>query len=189
MFSIQDRFREVIRHNTSEARRFADLQALTGITANSWNKAYNLKQRPTPEMLQAVAQLWPEYAFWLATGVTDARNGHISCRDGDHRQFYPERSYSPRRAAKPYFTQLIEMFRRTYGDKTQYQTEAMAREAETELARLALSRETEDQALRSTEDTLSALRAAQAAEKAANERDIEELTTQFGRSTLNEAGK
>ena len=177
MHEIQDRFREVIRHNTSEARRFADLQALTGIPSTSWNKTYNGKQKPSAEMIQAVAQLWPEYAFWLATGVTDARNGHISCRDGAHRQFYPERTCAPRRAAKPYFTQLIEMFRRRYGDKSRYPTELMEREAETELARLDLSREGEDQALRAVDGTLEALRKAEAAEQAAKAREIRELTT------------
>ncbi|PQP07986.1 hypothetical protein C5615_37005 [Burkholderia cepacia] len=29
-------------------------------------------------MLEALARRWPEYAFWLATGLTDAANGHVS---------------------------------------------------------------------------------------------------------------
>uniref|UniRef100_UPI001ABBF396 hypothetical protein n=2 Tax=Pseudomonas TaxID=286 RepID=UPI001ABBF396 len=62
MQDIQDRFRAVIRHNTSDTRRYAELEALTGIPAASWNKAYNERQRPTAEMLQAIARQWPEYA-------------------------------------------------------------------------------------------------------------------------------
>lgn len=176
MQHIQDRFREVIRQNTSEIRRFAELEALTGIPATSWNKTFNNKQKPSAEMIQAIAQLWPEYAFWLATGVTDARNGHISCRDGARRQFYPERACAPRRAAKPYFTQLIEMFRRKYGDMPLYPSELMEREAETELARLDLSREGEDQALKSADGTLEALQKAEATERAARERELREIT-------------
>ncbi|HBN8613193.1 hypothetical protein P3C94_11080 [Pseudomonas aeruginosa] len=184
MYDIQDRFREVIRHNTSEARRFADLQALTGIPATSWNKTYNRKQKPSAEMIQAVAQTWPEYAFWLATGVTDARSGHISCRDGDSRHFYPERSCAPRHLAKPYFKQMIEMFRRLYGDKDPYPTEVMEREAETELVRLELARESEDQALRAADSTLKALRRCEAAEQAAREHE-EPLVTPLGQASLN----
>lgn len=183
MKDIHDRFREVIRHNTSEARRFADLQALTGIPATSWNKTYNQKQKPSAEMIQAIAQLWPEYAFWLATGVTDARNGHISCRDGVSQHFLPERSCAPRHLAKPYFRQLIEMFRRQYGDKDPYPTEVMAREAETELARLELARESEDQALRAADPMLEALRRREAAEQSAKEHE-RPLVTPLGQASL-----
>ncbi|WP_052273567.1 hypothetical protein [Pseudomonas aeruginosa] len=163
MQDIQDRFRAVIRHNTSDTRRYAELEALTGIPAASWNKAYNERQRPTAEMLQAIARQWPEYAFWLITGVTDARYGHISCRDGIRREFYPERRFGRRGTAQLYFTHLIEMFRRKYGDKSLYPLESMEREAAATLIQLEMSRRAEDQALDPDESVAEKYRAAEAA--------------------------
>jgi len=48
----------------------------TGIVATRWRKAYTHQQRPTPDMIEALCRLKPEYAFWIATGITDAENGH-----------------------------------------------------------------------------------------------------------------
>lgn len=170
MHSIQDRFSAVIRQKTSKTRRYAEMEALTGIPATSWNKAFNGKQRPTPEMLQAVGQLWPEFAYWLLTGVTDARHGHVSCRDGTPCQFYPERSYGPRSAARPYFMHTLEMFRHTYGDKNEYPTEVMEKEAMVQLVRLELAREGEELALQGGDATLDALKDMQATLAAAESR-------------------
>ncbi|MDE3736404.1 hypothetical protein PSH28_07360 [Pseudomonas resinovorans] len=176
MDNIVDRFRAVIRQNTSDKRRWAELEALTEIPATSWNKAFNGKQRPTIEMVQAVARLWPEYAFWLATGVTDAKHGHISCRNGALRQFYPERSFSPRNAAKPYFAQLIDSFNRTYGDSNPYESDIEENEARVQLARLEVAREAEEQALNEIDGTsaIEALKKARGALKSATERANEE---------------
>lgn len=123
-------------------------------------------------MIQAVSRLWPEYAFWLATGVTDAKHGHISCRTGTPRQFYPERPYAPRNAAKPYFAQLIESFVRTYGEGNSYESEIEEKEAEVQLRRLEVAREAEEQALNDLDRTsaLEALKSARAALDAASER-------------------
>jgi hypothetical protein len=32
-------------------------------------------------MIEALARRWPQYAFWLATGLTDAENGHTAPPD------------------------------------------------------------------------------------------------------------
>jgi len=143
VYSIQDRFRAVIHRNTSETRRWSELEALTGIPATSWQKAFNAKQRPTAEMLESVAQLWPEFAFWLATGVTDAKNGHVACVNGVSKQFYPERPSSQRNAAKPYFNQLIEMFRRSYGEGPGWLDAATERDAQVQLLKLEVARDAE----------------------------------------------
>lgn len=174
MDNIVDRFKAVIRQNTSDKRRWAELEALTEIPATSWNKAWNGKQRPTAEMLQAVARLWPEYAFWLATGVTDAKHGHISCRMGAPRQFYPERPYAPRNAAKPYFAQLIESFNRTYGDGNPYESEIEEKEATVQLRRLEVAREAEELALNELDGTsaIEALKKAQTALQLASEQPL-----------------
>ena len=59
----------------------------------------------------------------------------------------------------------------------------MEREAETELARLELARESEDQALRAADPMLKALRRREAAEQSAKERE-EPLVTPLGQASL-----
>lgn len=152
MYSIQERFRSVILKNTSDKRRWSELEALTGIAATSWQKAFNLKQRPTSEMLEAVARLWPCFAFWLVTGVTDAKNGHVACGYySAGTQFYPERPHVPRNAARPYFDHLLDMFRRCYGDGPSWGDEVLEKDAFVSLLRLEVARDAESQALSETE--------------------------------------
>lgn len=146
MYTIHDRFRAVIRRNTSETRKWSELEALTGIPATSWQKAYNAKQRPTAEMLEAISRLWPEFAFWLVTGISDAKNGHVACVNGRSKQFYPERPCSLRNAAKPYFTQLIDMFRHCYGEGAGWESGASERAAQVQLLKLEVARDAERQA-------------------------------------------
>ncbi|MDA7087673.1 hypothetical protein PH586_14880 [Pseudomonas sp. SA3-5] len=159
MDDIFERFKRVIQQNISENRRWVELAELTEIPATSWNKAFNGKQRPTAEMIQAVGRLWPEYAFWMITGVTDARHGHVSCRHRPGKPFYPERLYVTRNAAKPYFAQLINSFSRTYGDDDPYENNLEELQAKIQLAELEVTREAEENALSEIEKTaIEALR-------------------------------
>jgi hypothetical protein len=34
------------------------------------------RQRPTWEMIELVGRTWPEFAFWLVTGIDDPEHGH-----------------------------------------------------------------------------------------------------------------
>jgi hypothetical protein len=159
MDDIFERFKTVIRQNTAENRRWVELAELTDIPATSWNKAVNGKQRPTAEMIEAVGCLWPEYVFWMITGVTDAKHGHVSCRYKPGKAFYPERHYVIRNAAKRYFAQLIDSFERTYGDGEPYENHVEELEAKIQLAELEVAREAEDNALCEIEKTaIEALR-------------------------------
>ena len=116
MSEVSDRFLQVVLANTQHGRRASQLATLTEIPSASWQKALEGKQKPTLAMLQAVAQLWPEYAFWTLTGITDARNGHLACVDGSAKSFYPERDFEQRSAANAYFRQVLEMYQRRYGE-------------------------------------------------------------------------
>lgn len=144
MDTIGDRFLQVVLANTQGSRRAAHMAAVTDIPASSWQKALDGKQKPTLDMLQWASRLWPTYAFWLITGITDARHGHVSCRNpGTQGAFFPERGMQPRNAAKPYFEQAIHMFRRVYGeglslhDRPEFHQEEMMRLLSLELARVA----------------------------------------------------
>ena len=170
MNSINERFQAVIRRNTSETRRWSELEAFTGIPASSWQKAFHGKQRPTADMLQAVARQWPSLAFWLVTGVTDAKHGHVSCCGDRSGSFYPERPTAARLNAQPYFLQLIEIFEHCYGHRPPYQGPALEKEALVKLARLELARDSEELSLReaSAESAMDALRDARLALEAAH---------------------
>lgn len=78
MNSINERFVELVEFKTSPGKRFKELEDNTKIPAVSWRKAFIGGQRPTSEMLEALAKLWPEHAYWLITGGTDNEFSHIS---------------------------------------------------------------------------------------------------------------
>ena len=74
--TIEDRFVLVLRETREPYGIWQRLEELTGVAAARWRKAYTYQQRPTPDMIQALCRLKPEYAFWIATGITDAEYGH-----------------------------------------------------------------------------------------------------------------
>lgn len=152
MLDIKDRLLLILRANTPSSRRAASLSALSGIAAASWQKVLDLKQKPTLEMVQWVAMQWPNYAFWLATGITDARHGHIQCH-GHGESFFPERDMQSRKAAKPYFDQAIQMCRRVYGDGLSlHERREFHHEDAIRLLSLELARVAEDEALSRLDD-------------------------------------
>lgn len=83
-----------------------NLERYTGISAQRWRKAYARRQRPTPDMIEALAKIFPAYAFWLATGITDATNGHVAPSTA---QIFPERLYSDSSATKSYFRAELKL--------------------------------------------------------------------------------
>lgn len=64
---------------TEPVRGFwSGLEARTAISRKSWNNFFRSKQSSTPAMIEASASLWPQFAFWLVTGITDVVNGHVA---------------------------------------------------------------------------------------------------------------
>lgn len=74
--TLEDRVILVLREAGEVYGMWQRLEELTGVTAARWRKAYASLQRPTPDMVQAICRLRPQYAFWVATGITDAEHGH-----------------------------------------------------------------------------------------------------------------
>jgi len=72
---------DVMRAVAPERRRYKELEEETGIPATNWQSAAKRKQRPTAAMIEALGRRWPQYAFWMATGLTDAPNGHTAPPD------------------------------------------------------------------------------------------------------------
>jgi hypothetical protein len=51
---------------------------LSGIASDRWSAVFSERQRPTVEMIEAIAKIWPQHAFWLATGIEDSSTGHTN---------------------------------------------------------------------------------------------------------------
>lgn len=78
MNSLGERLRAIAEHQTSATRRFKELELATDIASETWRTFWGRNARPSADMVEAVAQRWPQYAFWLATGITDPVFGHIA---------------------------------------------------------------------------------------------------------------
>lgn len=106
---IIQRVLSVIRAKTSDRRRSKELEEETGIPDRNWKQVWNGKQRPTAHMIEALCRRWPEYAFWVATGITDEKNGHTA----------PKGAWTCNQDTSP--LQIEEAARRYFGIKTYYQ--------------------------------------------------------------------
>lgn len=83
----------------------------TSVMSRRWRKVYAREQRVTSDMLQTLAQLFPSYAFWLATGITDATNGHVAPVTA---QTFPERLHAESPAAREYFRASLALMGRIF---------------------------------------------------------------------------
>ena len=66
--SINTRVIEVAKSKLAAHKVFKELEVKSGISANSWRKVAEEKQRATSEMIEFVCREWPEYAYWMITG-------------------------------------------------------------------------------------------------------------------------
>lgn len=76
--NIAERLRLLIATKISDHRRFKVLEDLSSISAESWRAFENDRQKPSAEMISTAARLWPDYAYWLASGDTEPERGHIA---------------------------------------------------------------------------------------------------------------
>jgi hypothetical protein len=74
--SVAKRLREVIAVEVNDRTRYLSLQESTGIKSDIWKNFWFGRREADTAMLQEISRLWPQYAYWLATGSTDAINGH-----------------------------------------------------------------------------------------------------------------
>jgi hypothetical protein len=74
---ITERIRQFLEAQLDGKGRPQLLFELTGIAPETWRKFFLGKQRATLYMLQQVCIHWPEYAFWLSTGISDKEHGHM----------------------------------------------------------------------------------------------------------------
>lgn len=75
---IDNRLIALIESTMNSNKRFKELEEKTGIAANRWQSLWHGRQRAMPDMIEVICRIFPEYAFWLTTGITDSDHGHIS---------------------------------------------------------------------------------------------------------------
>lgn len=78
MLSLNERALLAVIAVTPERGRPRFLEERTQISGESWKKFLGGYQRVTLDMVEAVCREWPEYAFWINTGLTDVEHGHVS---------------------------------------------------------------------------------------------------------------
>ncbi|WP_156438237.1 hypothetical protein [Burkholderia sp. BDU5] len=78
MHPFSARLKAIIEAETDSRGRFNELVDVSQIPLDSWRSVWYGRQRPTVEMIEAVGQKWPQYAFWLVTGITDPERNHIA---------------------------------------------------------------------------------------------------------------
>ena len=108
------------------------LSQLTDIPSARWRSAFSRKQKPTSSMIEAVAHLWPKYAFWLVTGITDAANGHVAPLTA---LTFPEYLHAEQPGAESYFQKSIALAKMLFqaGDVDLADDDARLAAAEREL--------------------------------------------------------
>lgn len=82
------------------------LASRTGISSQRWRSVFMRRQNPTPEMIEIVGKLWPKYAFYLTTGITDTSNGHTAPITSIN---FPEQGHIENYWANQYFEMSINL--------------------------------------------------------------------------------
>ena len=108
---VVDSFTELIQIPELGRGPFERLTEYTGVSTQRWRKVFHRRQRPTPDTIEALARLFPYYAFWLARGITDATNGPVT---PENAQTFPERLHVESDAANQYFRRSLVLFRRLF---------------------------------------------------------------------------
>ncbi|MFM0508633.1 hypothetical protein [Paraburkholderia sp. RL17-373-BIF-A] len=103
---IQARTRALIEHAVPPSRRFKDLEQIGGISAGTWRTFWTRNTYPSAQMLEALSRQWPQYAFWLVTGITDPDSGHVAPPEAGPRLMEDESV--ERKVATEYFQYQIE---------------------------------------------------------------------------------
>jgi len=78
MDRLQDRLKLIIQAETDPSDQLEDLGLKTGLSVDRWRTFWRGTTFATCELIEAAAITWPQYAFWLSTGLTDPERGHVA---------------------------------------------------------------------------------------------------------------
>lgn len=130
--SIRDRVLVLIRAVTTDSRRFKELEERTRVPAATWRSFWNRDGAlPSGAMLEEIGREWPQYAFWILTGVDDWENGHVAPSNAPNLTA-EQRAESP--AANAYFTARVQQENSRPSSLPAELMEALAKHAKREQA-------------------------------------------------------
>ncbi len=75
-YTIDVRLHILINEVTRGKADWKGLGDKTGVSAEKWRNFNRGATKASTEMVEAICKEWPQYAFWLATGVSDESSGH-----------------------------------------------------------------------------------------------------------------
>jgi hypothetical protein len=77
-YTLDTRIRLLIACITNYKADWKKLEVETDISAEKWRQYIRGSTKASIEMAEALALKWPQYAFWLITGVSDEKHGHLA---------------------------------------------------------------------------------------------------------------
>lgn len=78
MKNIEERSKILIEQQTTGSRKWKELEQISGISGATWRTWWQKNKPPSGEMIEKLCAAWPQFAFWLTTGITDTVAGHIA---------------------------------------------------------------------------------------------------------------
>lgn len=111
--TINERLLLVILEEAESYGYYSSLEECTGVSAKRWRNFASGAQGATTEMLEAIAELKPNYAFWIMTGITDAANGHTAPVNAIT---FPERGNRGHTVDLGYFKLSLELNRKFFDE-------------------------------------------------------------------------
>lgn len=76
--NIGTRLKALIESQTNEKGRFNELEEQCGISYQTWRSWWHREGVPNGQLIEAAAKLWPNYAYWLATGDSEPEYGNYA---------------------------------------------------------------------------------------------------------------
>lgn len=75
-YDIDTRLRLLLAVLTEGKNDWKSLERATPIAAEKWRQYARGTTKASVSMVEAIGKTWPQYAFWLVTGVSDEQHGH-----------------------------------------------------------------------------------------------------------------
>lgn len=76
--TVDGRLRSLLQKLTGGTSGWKSLEHMTGVAAEKWRNFHRGQTKASIELIESIARVLPEYAFWLLAGITDEEHGHIS---------------------------------------------------------------------------------------------------------------
>lgn len=157
---LGNRLRYIIEYKVPTKGRFGWLEEQTGIPRGTWQTFFRRStSTPGGDMIQAVSRLFPRYAFWLASGLTDQAFGHTYPQHSDAKCFPEYPSKEDQKRFDDYFGHCMTMQMQVYDGNTRQGDGDAQQDARERLQELARLRRIELEMLHAEEEKRAADRA------------------------------